>query len=70
MTLSSLAGVLNKRSKWELIVIDYKLPSDRLHGTINNLQWFIKNGHRSNSLRDGFKEAQNLAKEIVNDVNY
>ncbi len=70
MTLSSLAGVLNKRSKWELIVIDYKLPSDRLQGTINNLQWFIKNGHRSNSLRDGFKEAQNLAKEIVNDVNY
>ena len=60
--------LLNKRSAWEWIVCDYKLPKERYDGTINNLQWFIKYGHRSNSLRKGFGEARTLAEEILNEV--
>ena len=28
------------------------------------VEWFIENGHRSNSLRNGFKEAKEIAKKI------
>jgi hypothetical protein len=31
---------------------------------INTINWFLKDGHRSNSLRNGFKEAKELAKKI------
>jgi len=62
--------VLNKRSQWEWLACDLKLPQERYQGTINNLQWFIKYGHKSNSLRKGFQEAKNLAQEIVVEVNF
>lgn len=61
---------LNKRSQWEWIVCDFKLPQEKYQGTINNLQWFIRYGHRSNSLRKGFEEAKNLAQEIVDEMNF
>jgi hypothetical protein len=31
---------------------------------INTIEWFIENGHRSNSLRNGFNDALNIAKKI------
>ena len=31
---------------------------------IDNIEWFLENGHRSNSLRNGFKEAKNIAEKI------
>lgn len=67
--IQTVFEILNKRTVWESFVRDYKLPKDRYQGTINNLQWFITYGHKSNSLRKGFVTAQNLAKEIVSEVN-
>ena len=31
---------------------------------IDTIEWFLKNGHKSNSLRKGFDEAKNIAKKI------
>ena len=31
---------------------------------IDTIEWFLENGHRSNSLRNGFKEAKEIAKKI------
>ena len=31
---------------------------------IDTIEWFLENGHRSNSLRNGFKDAQEIAKKI------
>ena len=31
---------------------------------INTIEWFIENGHRSNSLRNGFNDALTIAKII------
>ena len=32
---------------------------------INTLKWFVENGHRSNSLRDGYRKAYEIAEAIV-----
>ena len=32
---------------------------------INTLEWFVENGHRSNSLRNGFSHALQIAETIV-----
>ena len=32
---------------------------------INTLEWFVENGHRSNSLRNGFDDAKQIAKTIL-----
>lgn len=66
----TIFDILNKRGQWEWIASDFKLPQERYQGTINNLQWFIKYGHKSNSLRKGFQEAKDLAREIVVGVNF
>jgi hypothetical protein len=31
---------------------------------INNIEWFIENGHKSNRLRDGFNDALECAHKI------
>ena len=31
---------------------------------INTIEWFVENGHRSNSLRNGFNDALKIAKTI------
>jgi hypothetical protein len=31
---------------------------------INTIEWFVENGHRSNSLRNGFNDALAIAKTI------
>ena len=32
---------------------------------INTLEWFVENGHRSNSLRNGFDNAKQIAITIL-----
>ena len=32
--------------------------------SIDNIEWFIENGHRSNSLRNGFADAMKIARRI------
>ena len=56
-----LTEVLQLRNEFEFITKDYNMPQG---SDIDNIEWFLENGHRSNSLRNGFKEAKEIAKKI------
>ena len=61
VTNLSLTEVLRLRSDFEEITKGYNMPEG---SDINTINWFLKDGHRSNSLRNGFKEAKEIAKII------
>ena len=56
-----LTEAINLRSEFEFITKSYNMPQG---SDIDTIEWFLKNGHKSNSLRKGFDEAQNIAKKI------
>ena len=56
-----LTQVIQLRNDFELITKDYNMPDG---SAIDTIEWFLENGHRSNSLRNGFKEAKEIAKKI------
>ena len=56
-----LTQVIQLRNDFELITKDYNMPQG---SDIDTIEWFLKNGHKSNSLRKGFDEAKNIAKKI------
>ena len=57
----SLTQLIKLRSDFEELTKGYNMTEG---SDINNINWFLKNGHRSNSLRNGFKEAKEIAKII------
>lgn len=57
----SLTQVIKLRSDFEEVTKGYNMPEG---SDINTINWFLKDGHRSNSLRDGYKEAKEIAKII------
>ena len=56
-----LTQVIQLRNDFELITKDYNMPDG---SAIDTIEWFLENGHRSNSLRKGFDDALTLAKKI------
>ena len=56
-----LTQVIQLRNDFELITKDYNMPEG---SDIDTIKWFIKNGNKSNSLRNGYKRALNIAKII------
>ena len=56
-----LAEILNTRTDFEKITEGYNMPKG---SGINNIEWFIENGHKSNRLRDGFDDALECAHKI------
>ena len=57
----SLTEVLTLRSEFEFTTKGYNMPEG---SDINIINWFLNDGHRSNSLRNGYKEAKEMAKKI------
>ena len=59
--------ILNLRSRFEEIITDinnrYELPA--YDGSINNLEWFVDNAHKSNRFRNNFDEALDIANTII-----
>ena len=55
--------LLNLRTRFEEATSEFKL--DRQGSDINTLKWFIENGHKSNSLRNGYQEAYEIAEAII-----
>jgi hypothetical protein len=54
--------LLRLRSDFEEITGGFNMPDG---SDINTLKWFVENGHRSNSLRDGYRKAYEIAEAIV-----
>ena len=58
----SLASVLVLRSQFEELTKNFIMT----HGSdIDTINWFIEEGHKSNSLRRGFKKAKSIAETIL-----
>jgi len=57
----SLMEILNLRGQFEEITKDYQMPTG---SCIDTIEWFAENGHRSNSLRNGFAMAMEIAQTI------
>ena len=55
--------LLNYRTQFEEITSDFKL--DYTGSSINTLKWFVENGHKSNSLRNGYQKAYEIAEAII-----
>ena len=56
-----LTRIVQLRFEFEQLTKGYNMSEG---SDINNIEWFIENGHRSNSLRNGFKDALKIAKII------
>lgn len=65
MSLGNVFEVLNLRYQWEELVKDFKMEDSRKEGTIDNLEWFIENGMFNNRFRKTYKQARDLAYEII-----
>ena len=55
--------LLNLRTQFEEITDEFKL--EKYGSDINTLNWFVENGHKSNSLRDGYRKALEIAEAII-----
>ena len=55
---------LNLRADFEEITKNFNMNGHE-GSDINTLEWFVENGHRSNSLRNGFSHALQIAETIV-----
>ena len=55
--------LLNLRTRFEEVTQDFKL--EQIGSDINTLKWFVENGHKSNSLRDGYQMAYEIAEAII-----
>ena len=63
----SVAELLNLRFLFEQITENFNMP--RNESDIDILKWYIEEGYKSNSLRDGFDDALNIAKQIIGELD-
>lgn len=54
--------LFNLRFEFEEITKDYSMSVEG--SDIDTIEWFLENGHRSNSLRNGFGRAKEIALAI------
>ena len=64
---NSVAELLNLRFQFEEITENFTMPR---HGSdIDILKWFIEEGYKSNSLRNDYKKALEIAEIIVGELD-
>ena len=57
-----IGEILRLRFEFEELTQGFSMPDG---SDINTLEWFVENGHRSNSLRNGFDDAKQIAITII-----
>ena len=62
----SIGTVCGLRTEFEEITELFNIPSG-MSSDIYTLEWFVENGHRSNSLRSGYERAREIAVIITED---
>jgi len=60
--------LLNLRTRFEEATSDFKLECTG--SDINTLKWFVRDGHKSNSLRNGYQEAYEIAEAIITEYEH
>jgi hypothetical protein len=61
-----IGELLRLRTDFEELTHGFSMPEG---SDINTLNWFVENGHRSNSLRNGFDDAKQIAITIITEHN-
>lgn len=61
-----IGEILRLRSDFEELTNGFQMPEG---SDINTLEWFVENGHRSNSLRNGFDDAKKIAQAIITEYH-
>lgn len=61
-----IGELLRLRTDFEELAHGFSMPEG---SDINTLNWFVENGHRSNSLRNGFDDAKQIAITIITEHN-
>ena len=59
--MEAIGTILNKRFEFEELTQEFNMPEG---SGIDTIHWFLENGHRSNSLRNGFDDAKKIAISI------
>ena len=59
-----ISTILNMRTEFEDITENYNM-NGHAGSSINSLNWFVENGHKSNSLRNGFDNAKEIADALA-----
>lgn len=55
----TIFNILCLRYQYEELIKKFSLPS--YESDIDSITWFLNNGHKSNSLRNGYDEAKRIA---------
>ncbi len=63
----NIQELLNLRTEFENITQSFSMVDSG--SSINILEWFVKDGHKSNSLRKGYNRAKEIATIILGEVN-
>ena len=63
----NIQELLNLRTEFENITQSFSMVDSG--SSINILEWFVKDGHKSNSLRKGYDRAKEIATIILGEVN-
>ena len=70
--LLNVQELLNLSTRFEEVTQDFKFEYSGPNGLdlmprsdINTLKWFVESGHKSNSLRDGYQAAYEIAEAII-----
>ena len=61
-----IGEILRLRTDFEELTHGFNMPEG---SDINTLEWFVENGHRSNSLRNGFDDAKKIAQAIITEYH-
>jgi hypothetical protein len=64
-----IGEILKLRFDFEELTDGFQMPEGTEGSDINTLEWFVENGHRSNSLRNGFNDAYVIAQTIITEYH-
>lgn len=57
--------VLNLRYEFEEIVLNFRIPGDRKHGTLDNFKWFSANAEARNKKLPNYGRALEIANTVT-----
>ncbi len=63
----SVAELLTLRFRFEELTKKFTMPEHESH--IDIIKWFVEEGYKSNSLRNGFNEALQIAEKILGEAD-
>ncbi len=59
--------ILNLRYEFEELVRKFRGPKHRHHGTLENMEWFLKGGDRWNFRRPEMQRVLEICKAVIDD---